>query len=356
MIKMLRIDRRVERSTRAANCDEVGCSSETRAETENAAPYSVVSFFAGCGGLDLGFLGGFKFTEEKLRKQPFIIAAAYDVDVKCVDTYRLNIGEHAEVMDLAAANPYEMPKADVLIGGFPCQDFSSCGPKVGLLSKRGRLYLTLISYMRAHKPRIVVAENVPHLARMGGGAVMDTIVEELGAAGYRFEVWPLSAADYGVPQKRSRLFFVGVRDDIEGFPKRPKATHNKPRSIDWAIDDLEDVFDDSIANQSQYFKASNAKKGNGQGDERNKAGAPSYTIRANAKSRVQYHYSLDRRLTIRECARIQTFPDDFIFPHSATTNVMQIGNAVPPLLAYRVASSIAAFIKSLAISKPGGAN
>jgi DNA (cytosine-5)-methyltransferase 1 len=310
--------------------------------------HSVVSFFAGCGGLDLGFLGGFRYMGERLRAQPFDIVAAYDFNDRCVETYRLNIGDHAEVKDLAQTCSTSMPEADLLIGGFPCQDFSSCGPKRGLDSERGRLYETLVNYMRTHRPKVVVAENVPHLARMGGGAVIDTIVKDLEAVGYRFEVWNLFAPDYGVPQNRTRLFFVGVRDDIEGKPVKPAPTHaGCHRSIDWAIEDLETVTDDSVPNQSQYFKASKAKKGNGQGDETSRAGQPSYTVRANAKSRVQFHYRLPRRLTVRECARLQTFPDNFVFPFSATTNVMQIGNAVPPLLAHHVAKSVATFMRKI---------
>jgi len=314
-------------------------------------PHKVISFFAGCGGLDLGFLGGFRYKGTNHKKLPFDIKAAYDSNEKAVSTYNSNIGNHCHVMDLADVNPLKLPAADLLIGGFPCQDFSSCGPKAGLTSKRGRLYQTLISYMTTHRPKVVVGENVPNLARMGGGSVIDTIVRDLKGAGYHFEVWTLFAPDYGVPQNRMRLFFVGVRDDIydiHGGPVQPRRTHaENHRSIDWAIGDLENVIDESIRNQSQYFKASKAKKGNGQGDETNRAGLPSYTIRANAKSRVQFHYKLPRRLTVRECARLQTFPDNFSFDFSATTNVMQIGNAVPPLLAHRVAVSIASFMNKI---------
>lgn len=314
-------------------------------------PHDVVSFFAGCGGLDFGFLGGFRYKGSSLPKLPFNIKVAYDFDEKCVSTYKTNIGDHAHVMDLAHANPAELPPADILIGGFPCQDFSSCGPKAGLSSMRGRLYQTLVSYMKTHRPKVVVAENVPHLARIGGGSVIDTIVRDLEGAGYHFEVWTLYAPDFGVPQSRTRLFFIGVREDIHkvhGAPAKPRRTHEgKHRSIDWAIGDLEGILDETIPNQSQYFKASKAKKGNGQGDEISRIGVPSYTVRANAKSRVQFHYKLPRRLTVRECARLQTFPDNFFFNFSATTNVMQIGNAVPPLLAHRVGSSIASFMEKI---------
>lgn len=310
--------------------------------------HSIVSFFCGCGGLDLGFKGGFEYKKEKFKKLPFEIIRAFDIDQKCLETYAKNIGPHAELKDLSKTDPILLPAADILIGGFPCQDFSSCGPKAGLSSKRGRLYLTLVNYMETHKPKVVVAENVPHLARMGSGKVMGIVVKGLESAGYRFQVWSLFAPDYGVPQRRKRLFFVGVRNDIEGQPEKPKPIFSENhRSIDWAISDLIAVDDESIPNQSQYFRASRAKNGNGQGDERSRSGFPSYTIRANAKSRVQYHYSLTRRLTIRECARLQTFPDNFVFDHSTTTNISQVGNAVPPVLAHHVASSISAFLRTL---------
>ena len=207
--------------------------------------------------------------------------------------------------------------------------------------------MTLVNYMKVHQPKIVVAENVPHLERIGSGKVLKTIVRDLEAAGYSFVVWKLFAPDYGVPQRRTRLFFIGVRNDIKGTPTKPSIQFPKHRSIDWAINDLLHVIDESVPNQSQYFLASRAKKGNGQGDERNRMGFPAYTIRANAKSRVQYHYSLPRRLTIRECARLQTFPDDFRFEHSSTTNIMQVGNAVPPVLAHLVASAVNKFLRDL---------
>lgn len=309
----------------------------------------VVSFFCGCGGLDLGLIGGFTYKGSDIKKLPFTILKAYDNNEKCIETYKKNISEHAEVKDLRDFDPAEMPKADLLIGGFPCQDFATCGPRRGLTSDRGRLYQAMLKYMRCHSPKVVVGENVPGLANIDDGDILETIKSDLEHEGYHVKVWTLFAPDYGIPQRRTRLIIVAVRDDIPGFPDEPQRLHsqNNYNTARWAIEDLEGVTDNSIPNQGQYFRASKAKKGNGQGDEITPADAPAYTIRANAKSRVQFHYRLPRRLTVRECARIQSFPDSFIFPHSATTNIMQIGNAVPPVLGNLVAQSIHRFMKGL---------
>lgn len=310
--------------------------------------YLVMSYFCGCGGMDLGFRGGFTYHDETYERLPFDITAAYDNSAPCVETYNRYFGDHAKTMDLSAVEAKDIAAADLLIGGFPCQEFSSCGPLGGLESERGKLYKALIRYMEVHKPKMVVGENVINLERMEKGKVMETIVNDLRDTGYKVEVWRLYAPDYGIPQRRTRLFFICVRNDIKGFPSKPEAGFiHAYRSIEWAIGDLVDVIDESVPNQSQYFGASRAKKGNGQGDENNHKDKPAYTIRANPKSRVQFHYSLDRRLTVRECARIQTFPDDFVFTHAATSSISQIGNAVPPILAYRVASSVADYLNTL---------
>ncbi len=317
------------------------------------AHYSVVSYFCGCGGLDLGFRGGFKYHNEEYPKLPFDVLEAYDNEPRCIETYNDYFGSgHAFVKDLTTVNPAEVSKADILIGGFPCQEFSSCGPLGGLESERGRLYQTLIAYMSMHKPKIVVGENVINLERMEKGEVLKKIKNDLVATGYAVKVWKMFAPDFGVPQRRTRLIIMCVRKDIfdkYGFPEEPEARFkDKHRSIEWAIGDLVNVTDNMVVpNQGDYFAASKAKKGNGQGDESNQKDKPAYTIRANPKSRVQFHYLLDRRLTVRECARIQTFPDDFGFKFSKTVNVSQIGNAVPPIMAYLVAQSVEQYLNRI---------
>lgn len=313
--------------------------------------WTLVSFFSGCGGLDLGFAGGFTYKKSKRAKLPYKILAAYDNDPKCVATYLANIrkfgNQHdAKILDLSKFQPKSLPPADVLIGGFPCQEFALCGPRRGLKSERGKLYKALIKYAEVHKPKILVAENVPGLASISEGEMLKTIQGEIKRAGYNVRVWQMYAPDYGVPQNRSRIFIICVRNDLKGFPEEPKRTHlYTKKTAKWALQDLEKITCESVPNQSQYFKAARAKQGHGQGDETLVADKPAHTIRANAKSRIQFHYALDRRLTVRECARLQTFPDDFVFPHAATTNIMQIGNAVPPILAHTVANTIAIWLK-----------
>lgn len=307
--------------------------------------FSVVSMFCGCGGLDLGFLGGFDYMGETYARTPFNILAAYDDNQKCVETYLAGVGNHVIAKDLSALNAVDdMPAADVLIGGFPCQEFSACGPQGGVDTARGRLYEAMVRYLRTRRPKVMIAENVPHLRHMDKGRMLRRIVADIEAEGYRCSVWTMVTADYGVPQRRVRLVLSCVRSDLTGDVVQPPKSHEgKHNPIEWAIADLVGKGEE-VSNQGQYFRAGFAKNGHGQGDEKNIKGKLAYSIRANAKSRVQFHYELDRRLTIRECARLQTFPDNFVFSHPPTVSIRQIGNAVPPVLAHKVALSVAEFL------------
>ncbi len=309
--------------------------------------------FAGCGGLDLGFLGGFSFQGIRCQRLPFKIVAAYDHDKRCVETYNQNLGSRynggaplAIKLELEMADVTKLPHAEVLIGGFPCQEFAQCGPRGGLGTKRGKLFQVMVDYLSHHKPLAFVAENVLGLQTMHGGQVLVTIKAAFQATGYRVLLHTLYAPEYGVPQTRTRIFLVGVRKDVLKDPRPPKRTHiTEIPTIKWAIDDLRDITDETVSNQSQYFRANKAKKGHGQGDELSIADLPGYTVRANAKSRIQFHYELARRLTVRECARLQTFPDWFTFLFKPTRNMYQIGNAVPPLLGYRIAVPVAGLLR-----------
>lgn len=309
--------------------------------------WKVTSLFAGCGGFDLSFLGGFTYMGKHYPILPFDIIDAADNLSDAVECYRLNIGEHCRNADLTSFPINQLHQADVLIGGFPCQDFSSSGPKTGFEGRRGRLYKVLTEYMTEYRPKVVVAENVPYLARLGNGKFLQTILSEFEGEGYHFDVWEMYGPDYGLSQSRRRIFLVGLRDDLAGFPVKPLPTHASAYiPIAKALGDLEAISDESIPNQSQYFIASRATSGGGQGDHINDANDVAYCIRANSRGRIQFHYKLERRLTVRECARLQSFPDEFVFPFTTQRNLTLIGNAVPPILGYRVAESVANYLES----------
>ena len=320
-------------------------SLSTAARSYSRRRFTVTSLFTGCGGLDLGFIGDFEYRGARYARNPFTIVSAYDNDPSCAATYKLNFSSDINVVDLAKARVQSLQPADVLIGGFPCQDFSACGNRLGLTSERGRLYKVMIRYLRHHQPLAMVAENVPHLAYIDRGRALQTIIRDIEAAGYICKKWHLDAAEYGVPQRRRRLVLMCTRKDLGCVSSVPRPHGTSARTIEWAISDLVTPAR-SIINQEQYFKAAVAKTGNGQGDEISQRHKPGYVVRANSRSRVQFHYSLPRRLTVRECARLQTFPDTFAFPHSATRNTKQIGNAVPPVLAHQIADTLGRFLRT----------
>lgn len=318
--------------------------------TLNPANPKVVSLFSGCGGLDLSFLGGFEYLGKMFPKLPFDVVDAIDSLPDAVECYRLNIGDHCREADLTTLPVDQILPADILIGGFPCQDFSSSGPKTGFSGHRGQLYRVLAEYMARYQPKVVIGENVPYLARLHNGKYLQAILHDFEAQGYHFDMWELYGPDYGLSQSRRRIFLIGVRDDLPGFPVKPKASHkNAHIPIATALDDLENVSDETITNQSQYFVASRASSGGGQGDHKNEPDKVAYCIRANARGRIQFHHHLNRRLTVRECARLQSFPDQFVFPFTTQRNLTLIGNAVPPILGYRVAQSVQNYLSSVAV-------
>jgi DNA (cytosine-5)-methyltransferase 1 len=313
-----------------------------------ADQYPVMSFFCGCGGMDLGFTGGFYYLNQTYPRHPFQIIQAIDNSQDAVETYNLNLHQQASLQDLTSINLNDLPTAEILLGGFPCQDFSSSGSKLGLSGTRGQLYQVMVDYMALHQPKIVVGENVPHLSRLNGGSYLRKILNDLEDVGYRFAVWDLYGPDYGLSQSRRRLFLIGVRQDLPGDPIQPISTHHRAHiPIDVALSDLETIDDESVPNQSQYFVSTKATSGGGQGDHTNQAGTVAYCIRANSRGRIQFHYKLPRRLTVRECARLQSFPDQFVFPYSTQRNLTLIGNAVPPILAYQVATSIKDYLEQI---------
>ncbi len=318
--------------------------------------FKVVSLFSGCGGLDLGIEGDFTYLGEYYHKNPFKILWANDINEKAVQTQRLNfkntkvvcgditeiLGNSNQQLSLFAEDYSLPPSADVVIGGFPCQDFSLAGKRKGLTVQRGNLYLSMARVIELLKPKVFLAENVKGLISWENGLAINTIIKSFEEIGYKVEYRLFNAADYGVPQSRERVIIIGIRNDLNKAIEWPLPTHSadndalKPWvSIKEAIGDLEDDEKHRSLPNYGYSKAKLCK--GKQGNSITKADRPSPTMRAEHHGNIEFHYSLPRRLSAREAARIQSFPDNFVFYKSISDAYRQIGNAVSPVFAWHMA-------------------
>ena len=328
--------------------------------------YKVISLFCGCGGMDLGFEGDFSVFGEYYKKNPFKIVYANDINDKACQTYKYNFKLNPHCEDIKNININEIPDADIVIGGFPCQDFSLAGKRRGLESERGRLYLDMKKVIQKVKPIAFVAENVDGIRKNRHNqdeSALDIILNDFRSIGYNVEYKALNAADYGVQQNRVRIIIVGIRNDINKkmkFPEPKYGTLKQPyRTSKEAIDDLWNLIDKTdISNHTSkdYSKAKFYKGKKLQGNNRIEANKPAPTIRAEHHGNIEGHYRSTnpndednekywRRLSVRECARLQSFPDEFVFPCSASSAYRQVGNAVPPILAWNIANSLYKSIK-----------
>lgn len=322
----------------------------------------VISLFSGCGGMDLGFKGNFDVLGRHYEKNPYEILFANDIVQKACNTYSHNFGHEAYCCDVRELDYSMLPDADIVIGGFPCQDFSLAGKRQGLNADRGRLYLEMKKVIEYCKPVAFIAENVDGIRKNKAGddtSALEIILDDFRSLGYNVVFKVLNAADFGVPQNRVRVIIAGIRADLHKTMKYPIATHGKNAELPWvtakeAIDDLWDKIDITpIKNHTSrdYSKAKFYPGKSMQGNCQIKADKPSPTIRSEHHGNIEGHYRTTdpndpenmtawRRLSVRECARLQTFPDDFEFPVSSSDAYKQIGNAVPPVLAWHIARSL----------------
>jgi DNA (cytosine-5)-methyltransferase 1 len=304
--------------------------------------FTVVSLFSGCGGMDLGFKGGFTFLDHHYRKQPFDIIWANEINAAACRTYRKNIGNHVREGDIWTVLDDLPAQADVVIGGFPCQDISVNGKGAGISGKRSGLYRAMVETIDRVKPRIFVAENVKGLLMKPHAAALQQVLRDFKALGYDVKAELYHAAEYGVPQTRERVIIVGTLPDVKPFV-RPSRTHETRAHITSreALHDLITRPEDESTNHIW----SRANRSPEQGNRRLLADRPGYTIRAECHGNIQWHYELPRRISMREAARIQSFPDDFIFDAKLRETERQIGNAVPPVLAWHIAKAVAESLK-----------
>ncbi len=235
-------------------------------------------------------------------------------------------------------------KADIVLGGFPCQDFSHAGKRKGFNSERGTLYQAMLEVVKKTKPLLFLAENVKGLLTMNNGDAIKQIISDFEKLGYNVSYKLLLTANFEVPQKRERVLIIGTKKNILPPFKFPKDILNKDTwlCLDKAIADLENKEEGSINN---HFW-SKAKKNKGQGNNSVSQYQPGPTMRAEHHGNIEFHWNKKRRLSAREAARIQSFPDDFIFYPSTSSAYRQIGNAVPPVFAWHIAKYINKFLIS----------
>lgn len=299
--------------------------------------YSVISMFSGCGGLDLGFKGGFTFLGKEYPRNPFDIIWANDFNKAACETYRVNIDRRIVEGSIEDCFDSMPPNADVIIGGFPCQDISINGKMAGVDGKRSGLYVWMVRAVEKVRPKIFVAENVKALLMKRHASSLERVINDFSAIGYNISYHLYNAADYGVPQIRERVIIVGTRKDLDVDFIPPLPTNAEHQiTVQEAIKDLESKPEDPSI--SHIWSA--AKPSSGQGLRFLTANAPATTMRSECHGNLQFHYLLPRRISMREAARIQSFPDNFTFEARLRETERMIGNAVAPVFAWHIANSV----------------
>jgi DNA (cytosine-5)-methyltransferase 1 len=304
----------------------------------SAQSLKVVSLFSGCGGMDLG-----------------------------------NLGKHVVCGDIQEIDYSTIPDADLILGGFPCQDFSMIWKRGGITTERGNLYRNFVNLVSLKEPLMFIAENVKGLMTANQGKAIKQIIEDFSATGrYGYETKPylVNFADYGTPQLRKRVLIIGIRKDINCTFDLPKPTHQCEDyvSSSQALAGVEKVEHN---NEHQNIKRSTVEKlklipagGNFTDIPKNSPhyvkgmishvyrrldpDKPSTTIiAAGGGGTWGYHYSEPRPLTNRERARLFGYPDDFVFEGTITEVRRQIGNSVPPVGILPFAQAIKLYLEKV---------
>lgn len=318
----------------------------------------VISLFSGAGGLDLGF-----------EEAGFEIEWANEFDKSIWETYEKNHSNYLDKRDIRKIPLNEIPECDGIIGGPPCQSWSEAGACKGINDDRGKLFYEFIKILKDKKPKFFVAENVSGMLAEKHKDAVQNFIKMFKEAGYDVNLYLVNAADYGVPQDRKRVFYIGFREDLNIKFEFPKPLSKKV-NLREAIGDLQDTAIPALEKNKTngvYCKFPNNEYMTGGFStiymSRNRVrgwGEQSFTIQAggrhapihpqapkmifvekNRREFVKGKEYLYRRLSVRECARIQTFPDSFKFYYTDVADgYKMVGNAVPVRLANVVANAI----------------
>ena len=312
----------------------------------------VASLFCGCGGMDLGILGGFSYLDKEYERTPFEIVYSVDNDPYCTQIYNDNFEHKCIVKDVREIDISQMPDFDMLIGGFPCQSFSISAqnpPRLGYKDERGMLFFEMVKILNERHPRFFIAENVKGLLSANKGKAFPMIIKEFKNAGYHVTYKLLNAWGYGVPQKRERIIIVGCREmeDFSNFHFPRELQFNERKVLKNVIIESEDKNEDLFFSEKAVAGMIAVKEKMNKGRVM-KLDEPCNTISAhlskvslNSTDPVFMVNGRYRRFSTREAARIQSFPDSFVLDSVSTNRQYKaIGNAVPPVLMWYISNSL----------------
>lgn len=318
---------------------------------------NIVSLFAGAGGLDLGF-----------EKAGFNIIYANEYDKSIWATYEANHAAILDKRDIRTILSSEMPDCDGIIGGPPCQSWSEAGALKGIEDARGKLFFDYIRILNDKQPKFFLAENVGGMLSARHAEAVENIKQMFKDCGYKLTVTLVNVSDYGIPQDRKRVFFIGFRNDLNIDFNFPKASMIR-KTLKDAIWDLKSsavpALDKNYKNPNatflnhEYFEGSYSTIFMSRNRVR-QWNEPGFTVQASGRQ-AQLHpqapimpkvgenkhifahgyEQLYRRMTVRECARLQTFPDEFKFIYDKVDDgYKMVGNAVPVKMAEIIAKEI----------------
>jgi len=327
-------------------------------KTKNST-YKVASLFSGCGGMDLGVSGGFSFLGKEYERLNTEVVFAADFDPKIGNIYNSNFPVKCKIEDVRKIKSGDIPKHEILTGGFPCQSFSvvAQNPKrLGYKDARGKLFFEICRILKERKPKIFVAENVKGILSANGGTAFPLIIKEFEKVGYHVKFQVLNAAEFGIPQKRQRVFIVGFKDENTykkfKFPEPLLKTGHTPLSrVLIQSKDVEEKYyfsDRAVAGMRKTKHALTMNKGRAQklSEPCNTVSAHLAKVSLNSTDPVLRFGSRYRMFTPREVARIQSFPDSFVLSGTRAVNYKALGNAVPPVLMWHVTRQILSAIEN----------
>ena len=311
----------------------------------------VASLFCGCGGTDIGILGGFDYLGKHYSSNNTEIVYANDIEQSACDLFEANFGLRPDNRDIRQVKSEEIPEFDILTGGFPCQSFSivAQNPKrLGIKDEKGMLFFEMCRILRDRQPKCFIAENVKGIMTANKHEAFPLILKEFEDSGYDVKYTVINAASFGVPQKRERVIIVGFRKDLHIDFQFPSIVIDNEADyvalgncVDQNVPEKYYFSEKAVAGMMRNREAMNKGRAQDITKPCNTVGAHLAKVSLNSTDPVLLVDGRYRRFTPREVARIQSFPEDYKLILSDAAQYRALGNAIPPVMFWYVANQVA---------------